>query len=618
MRAAIIASLVAAVALTLPAGLSLTAVRAGALSPADKYVECVERAANESASRHVGDVEVARSPVPAKVLSAARAIYEHGSGEQRSGIDESLARGMPPGSVWRECAPKEPTVAWVLDTGKATMAAETGRDLALKDDAAKAKADAEAKAKAEEEKLKAAYDAYRHCLESKADSFAVASGDPVDTVITGAFGACWNEGAATAEMEDVTRRVYGPGFSKIFKELMVTKLTTAIFDARAKPPALSRYLKCVEGAAALEAHAHVRDPEVARSPVPEKILSIYANKRTFELCGDARKEAEKETDLAATGGGAYDVTTRVIKDTLASDPPQRQPPPPGSDDYVHGEKLDPGAWEHLSIECQALLDWDKYAVPASCAEAVREANRVQKDKEQANVKTLAALPSVQFCLGLKYDTTPEKTESVVNEALRRIQAMNDEEFGHVTDCSLRVRTADSPIVQYCLGLKRAALKNNPKDPFEGLDDDLRVYGEAMSRLREMGADDWAKVGACEKHVEAAGGLVAIDPVGEMERINRIPAVQDASKQYSDCAIGRAVQMARVSEEPAETIARAALGGCALLRQQYLAVVARELRIIMTLERAAEEEKETTEALVGHVIAARAAAAGRSGEDAERK
>jgi hypothetical protein len=61
---------------------------------------------------------------------------------------------------------------------------------------------------------------------------------------------------------------------------------------------------------------------------------------------------------------------------------------------------------------------------------------------------------------------------------------------------------------------------------------------------------------------AAGGLVTIDPVGEMERINRIPTVQDASKQYRDCVIGRAVQMARVSEESAEPIARAALGGCA--------------------------------------------------------
>ena len=51
----------------------------------------------------------------------------------------------------------------------------------------------------------------------------------------------------------------------------------------------------------------------------------------------------------------------------------------------------------------------------------------------------------------------------------------------------------------------------------------------MDRLRAMGADDWAKVGACERRVGAAGGLVAIDPVGEMERINRIPAVQDASQ-----------------------------------------------------------------------------------------
>ena len=87
-------------------------------------------------------------------------------------------------------------------------------------------------------------------------------------------------------------------------------------------------------------------------------------------------------------------------------------------------------------------------------------------------------------------------------------------------------------------------------------------------------------------------LVALDPVGEMERISRNPAVQDASKQYSDCVIGRAVQMAQVSAEPAETIARAALGGCALLRQQYLAVVARELDTVMTPERAAEEEEET--------------------------
>jgi hypothetical protein len=189
-----------------------------------------------------------------------------------------------------------------------------------------------------------------------------------------------------------------------------------------------------------------------------------------------------------------------------------------------------------------------------------------------------------------------------------IQAMNGGELQRVADYSWRVRWARLPIVQYCLGLKRTASQNS-EDPFQPLDDQMRIELAAMDRLRGMGADDWANVGACGKRVEAAGGLVAIDPVREMERINRIPAVQVASRQYSDCVIGRAVQMAHVSAEPAETIARAALGGCALLRQQYLAVVARELDITMTPERTAQEEKETTGALVGQVIAARAAAAG---------
>jgi hypothetical protein len=247
----------------------------------------------------------------------------------------------------------------------------------------------------------------------------------------------------------------------------------------------------------------------------------------------------------------------------------------------------------LSIECQSLLDWGKYAVPASCAEDARAANRRQKANEQARDGEAAETPSIRYCLGL-YETIPEKTESAVNEALQRIQAMDDEEYSRLMLCSLRVRWARLPIVQYCLGLKRAATKN-PNDPFAPGIDDMDRELEAMRRLREMGADDWAKVGACGKRVEAAGGLVAIDPVGEME--------------YSDCVVGRAVQMAHLSEEPAETIARAALGGCALLRQQYLAVVARELDIVMTPERAAEEEKETTGALVGHVIAARAAQKG---------
>ena len=124
--------------------------------------------------------------------------------------------------------------------------------------------------------------------------------------------------------------------------------------------------------------------------------------------------------------------------------------------------------------------------------------------------------------------------------------------------------------------------------------------------------------ACVARVRAAGGLIAVDAVGEMARVNKIPAVQDPSKQYSDCTLGRAVQMARMSNEPAETIAHAALGGCALARMPYLGVLARALGIILTPERAAQEEKETSGALIGHVIAARAAAAGRTGEDAAHK
>jgi hypothetical protein len=172
--------------------------------------------------------------------------------------------------------------------------------------------------------------------------------------------------------------------------------------------------------------------------------------------------------------------------------------------------------------------------------------------EQAKEKTFAALPYVRYCLGLEYDTMPDKTESIVNEALRRMQAMNDDEYSRLTECSLRVRTAPLPIVQYCLGLKRTASQTT-EDPFQPQVDEMRIKLAAMDRLRAMGADDWAKVDACGKRVEAAGGLVAIDPVGEIQRINRIPAVQDASKQYSDCAIGRAVQMAHVSAEPAETL-----------------------------------------------------------------
>ncbi|MGB7973811.1 MAG: hypothetical protein WCF81_05560 [Roseiarcus sp.] len=140
----------------------------------------------------------------------------------------------------------------------------------------------------------------------------------------------------------------------------------------------------------------------------------------------------------------------------------------------------------------------------------------------------------------------------------------------------------------------------------------------MNAVEDALARDANGLNACVARVRAAGGLMTIDPLREMERVNKIPWVQDASKQYGDCAVGRAEEMARTSKEAAETIARAALGVCSLSRQQYLVALARALDVPLTPQIAAQEEKETIGALIGRIIAARAAAAGRSGEDAERK
>lgn len=386
---------------------------------------------------------------------------------------------------------------------------------------------------------------------------------------------------------------------------LATGLGLTVAQAGQLSPA-DRYVACVDRVASESASRHVGDVEVARSPVPAQVLREISRDDVDRACGSLA-DAAYDDDVVKAGTGRYQAAMAAAENALVEHPPQRQPPPPGSDDYEHGEKLtDDVAMRSLSPECRGLLH--DFVAPASCAEAAREANRREKADEQAKEKTFAALPYVRYCLGLEYDTMPEKTESIVNEALARMQAMNDEQYSRLTECSLRVRTAPLPIVQHCLGLKRIASQNS-EDPFQPLDDEMRIKQAAMDRLRAMDGDDWAKVGACGKRVEAAGGLAAIDPLGEMERVNRIPAVQDSSKQYSDCITGRAVQMAHVSAEPAETIARAALGGCALLRQQYLAVVARELDTVMTPERAAEEEKETAGALVGQIIAARAAATG---------
>ena len=192
---------------------------------------------------------------------------------------------------------------------------------------------------------------------------------------------------------------------------------------------------CVERAANELASRHVGDVEVARSPVPAEVLSVLAGDDVIRACGSLADAADDD-DIVKAQSGAYDAINVAADMALARSPPQWQPPPPGGDDYAPGAKLAPGAQEWLSAECRALLDNEHYIAPASCAEAVIEANRRERADEQAKEKEMAAAPSVRYCLGLEYKATPEKTtEFIVNEALRRIQAMNDEQLQRVADCS---------------------------------------------------------------------------------------------------------------------------------------------------------------------------------------
>jgi hypothetical protein len=193
--------------------------------------------------------------------------------------------------------------------------------------------------------------------------------------------------------------------------------------ARAGPlsPA-DKYVECVEGAASESASRHVGDVEVARSPVPAKVLSVLAGDDVLRACGSLANAADDD-DIVKARSGAYDAMNAAAENALVEQPPQRQPPPPGSDDYAHGVKLAPGAQSWLSPECRALLDNEHFTAPGSCAEAVREANSREKVDEQAKEKEMAAAPSVRYCLGLEYKTMPEKTESIVNEALGRIQGI---------------------------------------------------------------------------------------------------------------------------------------------------------------------------------------------------
>ena len=262
-------------------------------------------------------------------------------------------------------------------------------------------------------------------------------------------------------------------------------------------------------------------------------------------------------------------TKTAIRVALAEAPPPPHPSAPGINDYEHGEKLNNGAWKYLSIECQALLDWDKYAVPKSCSEDARRANRLYAEDMRRKDADLLEMPTVRYCLGLR----------------------SLEEIG------------DEPLPSSKTG--------NPFDAF------VEASKQEYQKLEAALDDKSGALDNCLSRIRAAGGLVFVDPAREIARVNRIPDVKQASDQYAKCTTDRAIDFARASKEPAEVIVRAALGGCSAIREQYLAALALGIGIIMTREIAAQEEKEITGALIGDVIEARATnamASRRGGEE----
>jgi hypothetical protein len=88
-------------------------------------------------------------------------------------------------------------------------------------------------------------------------------------------------------------------------------------------------------------------------------------------------------------------------------------------------------------------------------------------------------------------------------------------------------------------------------------------------------------------------------------LSESPVVREFRALYSDCAISAALVMARISPEPAEVIARAAVGKCAAERERYLTAVSNELKSTSKRDMAADEEHIAIESLTAHVIAARA-------------
>jgi hypothetical protein len=108
------------------------------------------------------------------------------------------------------------------------------------------------------------------------------------------------------------------------------------------------YLECVRQEADKSARRHVVEKEVTQSSVPAKVLLVLLEADVSTACKSLFSEVIKLDDLAGPAMRAYTAKKSAIDSALAGSHPPPHSLMPGSDDYTDSEKLDPGAWEHLS------------------------------------------------------------------------------------------------------------------------------------------------------------------------------------------------------------------------------------------------------------------------------
>jgi hypothetical protein len=209
----------AAVALSLALALerSMTAAAsAGQLSPADQYVECVEHTTTQSATRHVSDPEVVRSPSPDSVL--ADLVRDNTLSACRSQLEAAEHDDHHDGKTWRR----------VIDTMRAAVW--------------RALADAPPRL------------------------------PPPECRVANAPASCVDEPReAERPKEAITDHSLAP------------RTETAV----------QQYLACVELAANESARRHIRDPEVARSPLLAQGLRELIDDDVLSACTLAATEADE-------------------------------------------------------------------------------------------------------------------------------------------------------------------------------------------------------------------------------------------------------------------------------------------------------------------------------------